>query len=211
MSTKLYNGIKFKSSNIYVVFEQLKELKEKLLAISWKYLRKEGYLKYFIMENGLLNEGCYEIHSRLRKNLTEELRKIDDIPFNFSVMVYPYQGELYGYYFNDIPEYAEYLTEIADDFSYQDQTDRPEHISKAEYKKRREIWEGILKYYTFVENGLRYDIVSSRNLPEPYSDEFRDTINDIKDEILKDEKEKLKAKIREILKELKGENEDKAE
>lgn len=211
MSTKLYNGIKFKSNDIYVVFEQLKGLKEKLPAIGWGYLKNKGYLKYFIKVNNLMNESCYNIHSRLVKNLNEEVRRIDDIPFNFSVMVYPYQGELYGYYFNDITEYQDYLKEIADDFSYQNLTDRPEHISEEEYKKRQEVWDEILKYYTFAENGLKYDIVSSCNLPNPYDDEFRQTINDIKDDILREEKDELKDKIREILKELKEEKGNKAE
>lgn len=161
MSTKLYNGIKFKTDDIYQLFEELKGIKEKAIKIGMDNLCSLDTLCHFILNNKLSDSNTYEVKNALEDNLRGVYRTMLDPLFNFSILIFPYKGKLYGYYFDDdLYEYGELIKDISDDYSYQNQTDRPEGISEEEYEERKKVWEGILGYDTMSERGLRYNFVS---------------------------------------------------
>lgn len=161
MSTKLYNGIKFKTDDIYQLFEELKGIKEKAIKIGMDNLCSLDTLCHFILDNKLSDFNTYEVKNALEDNLRGNYRTMLDPLFNFSILIFPYKGKLYGYYFDDdLYEYGELIKEISDDYSYQNQTDRPDEISEEEYEERKNVWEDILGYDTMSERGLRYKFVS---------------------------------------------------
>lgn len=162
MSTKLYNGIKFKTDDIYQLFEELKCIKEKAIKVGMDNLCSLDTLCHFILNNKLSDSNTYEVKNALVDNLRGKYRTILDPSFNFSILIFPYKGKLYGYYFDDgLYEYSDLIGEIADDYSYQNQTDRPEGISEEEYEEREKVWEDIIGYDTMSERGLKYNFVSA--------------------------------------------------
>ena len=181
MSTKLYNGIRFKTDDIYQLFEELKGIKEKAIKIGMDNLCSLDTLCHFILDNKLSNFNTYEVKNALVDNLRGKYRTMLDPLFNFSILIFPYKGKLYGYYFYDgLYEYSELIAEIADDYSYQNQTDRPETISEEEYEEREKIWEDILGYDTMSERGLKYNVVSADNIFDD-NERFKRLMSSIKE------------------------------
>ena len=181
MSTKLYNGIRFKTDDIYQLFEELKGIKEKAIKIGMDNLCSLDTLCHFILNNKLSNFNTYEVKNALVDNLRGKYRTMLDPLFNFSILIFPYKGKLYGYYFYDgLYEYSELIAEIADDYSYQNQTDRPETISEEEYEEREKVWEDILGYDTMSERGLKYNVVSAVNIFDD-NERFKRLMSSIKE------------------------------
>lgn len=85
--------------------------------------------------------------------------------FNFSICVIPYKdGNIYGGLFCDNVNYKKYIEPYAEEFHYQDQTDRPEEITEEEWENRRNIWDKIFdKFWTFSEVGLKYEIIGPKD------------------------------------------------
>lgn len=165
MSTKLYGGIKFKTKNIFELYEQFMEIKPKAVQIGLKILSNVEDLKYFIILNKLQKADKYDIVRQLNVSLNKQWRTIDDNNVLFSVMIFPYKNELYGYRFDDdVQEYQELLTDIADDFHYQNQCDRPKHITEEEWDEREKIWNDILEYDSFSQRGFKFEFVSAIDL-----------------------------------------------
>lgn len=191
MSTKLYNGIKFKTNDIFELMNQLKELKEKCVPIGVGKLCDKKELAFFIRHNKLVEKKTYSIYCELRNNLNQEARNILDFNALFSLVIFPYNNQIYGYYFNDgIEEYKDLLSEIAEDFHYQNQCDRPEHISESEWDEREKIWNDILGYDSFSQRGLKFEVVSTLDLFDyKYSQEIFNAINSAIEEINNSEKE----------------------
>jgi hypothetical protein len=73
MSTKIYNGIKFKSNNIHEVIHQLKELRNEAISIGVDGLIQNG-LQYFISINNLSDKSKYDILQKIEKNLKKDER-----------------------------------------------------------------------------------------------------------------------------------------
>jgi hypothetical protein len=160
MSTKLYNGIKFKSNNIKEVLDQLISVKEKAKEIAINSISDEQ-LSYFISANKLLDKDVYDISIDIS-------HAIDDIEgrwrfspnLHFSVVVYPtIEGDIYGYYFDsDKKEYRELIEPFYTDFHYQDQCDKPDELSDEEWDFREKKWNELVDY-KFKDTGFTYGIV----------------------------------------------------
>jgi len=175
MSTKIYNGIKFKSNDFNVVLKQLKDLRKPAKDIALKEL-KESKIRVFIGLNDLINSDPYEILKEMEISSNKTYRNHSDMLINFHVIIFPHKnGNIYGYYFNDIDEYSKLIKNISDDYHYQNSTDmsnydwdkedwntmskeRQDELEK-DWEERCEIWEELMGDRTFVENGFLYEIV----------------------------------------------------
>jgi len=177
MSTKIYNGIKFKSKDYNVVLKQLKSLKESAKEIALNRL-KDYSMKIFIGINDLEDSDPYEVLKKMEQSSNKNMRDHEDILINFHVIIYPHKnGNIYGYFFDDVQEYSKLLLtdEICEEYHYQNQTDmsnydwdkekwndmtkeRQDELEK-DWEERYQIWEDVLGYGTFSENGLTYEIV----------------------------------------------------
>ena len=167
MSTKLYNGIKFKSNNIREVLDQLMSIKDKANEIALDLL-PDDRLALFITTNDLLDKDKWDISRELIDALsTSNSNKWTFIPrFHFSVVVYPTkEGDIYGYYFDsDKKEFHDLLKPLYTDFHYQNQTDPPSDVSEEEWEFRESKWDELLPGDKFADSGLKYDIVTGDTL-----------------------------------------------
>jgi hypothetical protein len=167
MSTKLYNGIKFKSNNIREVLDQLMSIKKEANKIALNLL-PDDRLSLFIATNNLLDKDAWTISRELLDALeSSNSNRWTFVPrLYLSVVVYPTkEGDIYGYYFDsDKKEFNNLLKPFYNDFHYQNQTDPPNDVSEEEWNFRREKWDELLPGDKFKDSGLQYDIVTGDTL-----------------------------------------------
>ena len=166
MSTKLYNGIKFKSNNIKEVLDQLISVKETAKKIAIDSI-SDRELSLFIATNKLLDKDCFTITRELIEAVdSNSYNKWSFVPrLRFSVVVYPTaEGDIYGYYFDaDKKEYNDLIEPFYTDFHYQNQTDPPTDVTEEEWDFRREKWDELVDY-KFKDTGLTYELVTGDDL-----------------------------------------------
>lgn len=188
MSTKLYNGIKFKSNNIREVLDQLISIKNKANEIALDLLDDRS-LALFIEANNLLDKDKWEISRELLDALeSSNYNKWRLKPrMHFSVVVYPTQdGDIYGYYFDsDKKEFNDLLKPFYTDFHYQNSSDKPSDVSEEEWKFRELKWDELLPGDKFADTGLQYNIVTGDTLD---IFDLQDKINIILDKLKRDKK-----------------------
>lgn len=191
MSTKIYNGIKFKSNNLNEILSQLQTIRTKLLDIckSEEYVPQKNLIGFINYKKLISN-----IDDNESKLMFEINRKIQDaiilndedvcwlIPFNVTVFVIPFEdGNFYGGLFcdNNIARY--YFDDYIEDFHYQDQTDKPDDISDEDWEKRRIIWDKIFEsFWTFPEVGFKYEVLEGNDFH--LWDRVKNAIKTIKNE-----------------------------
>ena len=175
MSLKVYNGIRFKTNNLQKVIEYLHSIRETAYQNARKLNVKDpvrAILTFCEHSKDILclekEEKHWDFHAsrKLADNLDERYRGYDDPPFVFDVVVIPWKGRLYGcYYCDGIEENERLLDEIAEEYHYQNQTDRPEEIPTREWNRRGEIWDEIFTAYdTPAEAGLVYRVINSNRI-----------------------------------------------
>jgi hypothetical protein len=187
MSTKLYNGIKFKSNNIKEVLDQLISVKETAKQIAIDSISDRD-LSLFINANKLLDSDAWVIANELKEAIaSDNYNRWSFKPrLKFSVIVYPTtEGDIYGYYFDcDKKEYNDLIKPFYTDFHYQNQTDPPNDVSEKDWDFRRDKWDELLKD-RFMDTGFSYEIVSGDDL------DFFDLVDKIKivlDKLKREEK-----------------------
>lgn len=192
MSTKLYNGIKFKSNKLSTVIRQLNDLKEearKRVMETFEDERSSNFLfmclKYVEYVNkGLDVDTSYKFERQLYYDL---LKPYSYFELVFKVTIFERKNKLYGVYFDHTRKNYKDLFDkgIAVDYYYQDQTDKPDNISWRDWNFREKVWSDIFddidSLWRPKEAGVTYDIVSADDII-------------ITDEIL----EKVKKKVEEF-------------
>lgn len=197
MSTKIYNGIIFKSNNIEEILSQLQSVREKII----NTINKD--CKSFFNYKALYafcrdKKDIFDIIKSDDKNISykafsviniiQDYLKLDDtdatwlIPFNFDVYIIPYKGKcIVGGVFADNDKCRNFINEYIDDFHYQNQCDKPDEISDEEWEVRENIWNDVFeKYYTFPEVGFHYSILKSEDLLiGSFATLVKEVINDI--------------------------------
>ena len=197
MSTKLYNGVKFKSNKLGTVIRQLHSLKEesvKRVQDTFNDVNSANFITMVLLYMKCLRYGI-KVENRLdfEKVLRDELRNTYSqfcFLYKFSVVIFERKNKLYGVYFdNTHKNYKELFDkDIAEDYHYQDQCDKPDDISNREWNFRKTVWNDIFDDISVLwipsEAGVRYTIVDECDI-----DITEDTFKNIQDRIKK-EKEK---------------------
>lgn len=192
MSTKLYNGIKFKSNKLSTVIRQLNSLKEearKRVMETFEDERSSNFLymclKYAeYVGKGLDVNTCFKFERQLYHDLS---KPYSDFDVDFKVTIFERKNKLYGTYFDHTRKNYKDLFDkgIAVNYHYQDQTDKPDNISWRDWNFREKVWSDIFddidSLWRPKEAGVTYDIVSADDII-------------ITDEIL----EKVKKKVEEF-------------
>lgn len=180
MSTKIYNGIRFKSKSIHEVTQQLIGIREAAIKLGNERLNdrlplaialalhenkgKELHADRYRSERSLF---LFTLEMEIQRGMEKSLRRIADPSFLFSVMLFPHpDGTLYGYYLDDnVPGYRDLLydNDIAEEYHYQNQSDEPEDISEEDWDKRREVWDEILGWDSLNDRGWEFCIVKPRD------------------------------------------------
>ena len=162
MSTKIYNGIKFNSTDWKEVLEQLRSIKEE--AVEQSLNRLTAGLTQFIIGNKLLDKDYYEIYTELKSALRNPVRSSFLPGFNFSVILYPTrEGDIYGYYFDGLSTHSKLLDQFVTEYAYYDNTDHPDDIDYVDWCARGDKWDELVTH-TFAEAGFLYNIVSEIDL-----------------------------------------------
>lgn len=174
MSTKIYNGVKFKSKDWKEVMEQLLSIKKKAEEISLESISNE-YIAYFIIANKITDKDQYYIFGEIEKSLVFPDKYNFRIPFNFSICLYPTkEGDIYGAYFDTLKGHYELIEPFLEDFHYQNNTDKPEDISDEEWEFRMNKWNELVDY-RFNEKAFVFSIVDYNSL------DFMDITHKIKE------------------------------
>lgn len=174
MSTKIYNGVKFKSKDWKEVLDQLISVKEKAIQIAFSSIKKRD-LELFILSNNLIDKDSYEIVDALKNSNPTRAAFVPRI--YFSIILYPTrEGDIYGYYFDsDNQKYLDLINPFFDDFHYQNQGDKPDNITDDEWDFRESKWDELVRY-KFKDSGFTYDFVTYEDID---SHDIRTIINEI--------------------------------
>ena len=164
MSTKIYNGVVFKSNSMEDILKNFVKIREKAIEKHNEMITVEE-LMFFISQNQLENEHTFKILHELENNIMSRCRRITDVNFNFSIVLFPHKEKIYGIYFTDFQE-EDYklICDMFDDYHYQDQCDRPEHISEEEWEERYKTWDEIIGYDTISSRGFLYTFCGAYDL-----------------------------------------------
>lgn len=92
------------------------------------------------------------------KNTSNSVR-LFDLDFEYTVMLFPCNDKTLLLYYTEEPVLQEHFLKLSytSDYHYQDSSDRPDNISKEEWKKRMLDWEFVLGGNGWgkpIENGL---------------------------------------------------------
>lgn len=186
MSTKIYNGFKFKSTDIFEIFNELKRIRQECLPIyehdcnqyvatrSVTLLDRYCYYKEKFGEKPAPIVDAYlEFVDRVKKVKSSSQR--DPLAdYEFGISIFPFNGEFYGMHFTEQKSFLKILqgSPLFIEYHYQNQTDPPEEISDEDWQLRKEIWEnGIFKENTVPSNvSFTYSVVDSvHDIPAPDS------------------------------------------
>lgn len=187
MSIKLYNGIKFNSNKLSTVIRQLHSIKEEsikkvqesfenpesrnFLSMCIFYMLCEKNGESFTYEKDGEKIPCYWIFERkLKEKMREPYRSGIGFDCNFSVTIFERKNKLYGVFFDQTNKNYKQLfdKDIAVDYHYQNQTDKPDEISLRDWRFREEVWEDIFDDISVLwipsEAGVVYDIVTEDDI-----------------------------------------------
>lgn len=157
MSTKIYNGFKIDSNDIFEVqnilmghHEKVKEITENKTIEFLIRFAVEGLDKDTIegkeTKKNYLSEAGSSLMDRQREVKKSGYRD-PVIDFEAEVVVIPYEGKFYGIYYSQQDAFLNNLLENpkVSEFGYWDNTERDDKVSAKEWKQRQKIWDGIFK------------------------------------------------------------------
>lgn len=173
MSTTIYNGIKFKETNIYNIYEQLHDFKkivvnyhkekeiQKIIRLAIVEYAKEKFLYQKEIKEDILFKYLLRRMDDLRENNNKNniFNKINE-----NIIIFPYKENIYGIYYGELLEiFLNY--DIAQEFGYWNNTDKPEGISLNSWNKRSVIWDNIFKKNSSPkEVGFSFELFDSEQI-----------------------------------------------
>ena len=194
MSTKIYNGYKFdRNYTLRELDEKLKILKKDVQAKANKlfsehvireFLYVFDYFTFFGKEKTLklLEKYKYKredldwgiilfyitgyIEEKIQKS-KGEIRRDFIYDYECSIHILPIPRKLLFLYYGEKPEF-EKIVESQDyikDYHYQNQTDRPETISRKSWKTREKDWEEAIIDYVPGNHGFTVELVNTQAFP----------------------------------------------
>lgn len=164
MSTKIYNGIKFKTNKFHEIYEKLNDFYETYDAFYKE--RTDNYVAYLFFHKldrilldkkediidkkqfltNIFNETMNEYNVEYEKFLKEDYRNTL-LDKSLVIRIYVYKKDIYGFVGGENDRIIDKFKEFCDveDFSYWNNTDKPDEITQEEWDKRENIWEKLYK------------------------------------------------------------------
>lgn len=157
MSTKIYTGFRFKTSNLREIHEHFLEWRKRIDTLTreakHRYLAKhaveniDNAIAYGkpVPKNPLLevdlemNDAQAEIKKTGQRNVS--------VDFDFEVSVMPWGRKVYGIIFCEQSAWIdEFMSQPwVEEYGYWNNTDRPDHLTARQWERRRKTWNAILK------------------------------------------------------------------
>lgn len=158
MSTKIYTGFRFRTNDIFAIHRLVAKWRVELAAIHRSELAflLAGMCTETIDRNAInaernagknpFREARMEVRTR-QKEILGSGHRDPEVDFDFEIAILPYDGHVYGMVFSERSRWVGRWMELEDveDYSYWDNTDRPDEISAEDWKARDRVWDGILR------------------------------------------------------------------
>lgn len=182
MSTKIYNGFKFRDQDFFTIHEQLKELKDFIKKDAlWKiadFLRTSVITELdkaastdTPIEPRLLGRHWTDMHDRQKK--IEQTRRRDpdvDMEFGLTILIDPTTKKYYGIFYTEQRSWSDEIKSRpwCEEFAYWDGSDPPRRFTQEEWDERGETWARILRRGAPADYGYTMNV----NTVHYYSDEM---------------------------------------
>jgi hypothetical protein len=159
MSTKIYNGFKIDTgdiSEVQSIFNghqvALKQVtKEKIIEFLVKsaveeFDKDKVYNNPVEEDKNYISQANQEMRDRQRESKKNNSRD-PEIDFEAEIAIFPFEGNFYGIYYSEQNEFYNNLLKQkkVSEFSYYDNTDKPDRITKKEWEERERVWDTIFK------------------------------------------------------------------
>lgn len=155
MSFKVFQGIKFASSDFYEVFEQLQSFRQRLVGLT-----EEGVGKYLASTiTDMVDNAAMKGEPAGKNHLSEAVGKFQDdvkeiqirryrnpaVDFEFNVQIMPFENSLYGMIWTEQREWRNLFLseEWVSEYAFYDGAD-PDDGLPEDWNERERVWEGIL-------------------------------------------------------------------
>lgn len=159
MSTKIYTGFRFETNDLYKIHcEMMKlraEIKPLVEAKVRKYLasRAVDVLDQWTFfgqpedkqEHSPLREAYFELLDR-QNRVKKNRERSPAADFSLDISIIPMRGRVLGMHFTEQRDFVELLEKKPwfSDYSYWDNTDRPEGINSSQWRQRIKVWDRAL-------------------------------------------------------------------
>jgi len=157
MSTKIYDGFKIDTNDIFEVqrilglhHNEMKEITSDKISDFIIKLAVDSFDQDTIdkkdTKQNYLSKANREMMDRQRE--VRKTRERDPlVDFEAEIAIFPFENSFYGIYYSEQKEFYDNLIkqEKVSEFSYFNNTDRPKHIKAKEWKDRERIWDAIFE------------------------------------------------------------------
>lgn len=157
MSTKIYSGFKFNSGSL----QELQSFLMRWRATLKPLHRAELAAVHARIATDTFDQSLINPKSKARKTPLLEAfnsvmerqheikktgRRDNEVDFDFEVSVMPHGRKIYGIIFTERGKWRDLFMEQPEisDFSYWNNSDKPEGVSSQEWKRRYKVWDKIL-------------------------------------------------------------------
>ena len=168
MSTKIYNGIRFRSRNLREVLSQLQSRRDRIVE-RMNYNLSKHDIHFFMNMHELTQESKWmDLRLQLTKALEKRYRPIWTPNFIVTLVIIPIKedNDILGVIYADGREdiiRAEF-NDILEDFGYWDNSDPDDDVTKEIWNERRRKWESLNLYKPMNELGFIYELVKPGDL-----------------------------------------------
>lgn len=155
MSTKIYHGFRFLSSDMIEVHQNMMEWRKRvvvltetkkaqLLAAHAVRLIDKAAVDGQPLPESPLGDAWSDMRDRQSKVKKTGYRD-PEIDFDFEVSIMPFEGKLYGIVYCEQGDWRKefFKQGWTEEFSYWDNTDRPRKITAKDWAERGRIWDAI--------------------------------------------------------------------
>ncbi|SFM82164.1 hypothetical protein [Methylobacterium pseudosasicola] len=179
MSTKIYDGIRFRSSDLLEIHAQLAAYRPVVAkAVEEATLRYVASLATDAIDKAALagtgvespiwyaRQKLYERQEEIKRSG----RRDPSIDFDFTITIMPYQGAVYGIVFCEQSGWKDAMlgAGFAEAFPYWNNTDPPEGFTDEAWDERGQLWNAILAQDEWdrpVGCGFTYDFLPPARYP----------------------------------------------
>lgn len=158
MSTKILNGFRFRSSDLFEIHAIISQ---------WRIILAERHRSDLA---ALMADMCTDVidrnaikpakfagkvpYSEVRSEIRTRQKEIlgsgsrdPEVDFDFEISVLPHDGAVYGMVFSERQSWIDLwmAQDGVEEYGYWNHVDRPDGVSAAEWKSRAETWNGILR------------------------------------------------------------------
>ena len=171
MSTKIYNGFRFKSKNIATVQSNLIKAKLASTQTTKDILHKTSDIESFIEQcyhpakDILVIKNRYNYWQKLQELAFKDLQPYWVPTVNFDICIYTHSSGIYGVWFGN-NKYLKHLSPYIQEFPYYDNTDGPSDISYKQWEKRGKLWEKLIGGGRFNKISLDFKFVKPMDFLE---------------------------------------------